>query len=175
MKEYRKGGRFINPEGGSDGENRPSHTVFAELFSPKVHNKRFSALKKDACRGQQEETYYAERTGIYEIIHKYHSDREKNFLRIMELLDPTLKWKRRPFPRYRPNSLLDLCCNIGLESDYMITEINDLGVKSSVGLALLFLEDAELSIKLSLMKSRVEFLPSLAGEFNPGYLNGVDT
>ena len=93
----------------------------------------------------------------------------------MELLDPTLKWQMIPFPQYFPNSILRLCGNLGLGSYYMIPEINYLGFISAGVLYLLSLKDTEVSIKFSLMKSRVAFLPSLSGELNLGNLNGVDT
>ena len=93
----------------------------------------------------------------------------------MEILDPTLKWKRRHFTKYCPNSILSLCFNLGLDSDYMVPEVNDLGVTSAVGLDLLFLEDTEVFINFSLIKSWVALLTSLAGEFNLRHLNCVDT
>ena len=93
----------------------------------------------------------------------------------MGISDPTLKWQRRPFPRYFPNCLLSFCRNIGLDSDYIIPEVNNLGVASAGGLDLLFLEYTEVSINFSLKIELVSFLTSIAGEFNLIHLNGVDT
>ena len=72
----------------------------------------------------------------------------------MELLDSTLNWKWRPFPQYLldcPYRPLSLCANLEINSDYMITEVNDLGVTSAGDLDLLFLEEKEVSINFSLI------------------------
>ena len=52
-KGEQKGGRLKNPEGGSYEENRPSHTMFTELYSSKGHSDHCQALKKDAGGGRR--------------------------------------------------------------------------------------------------------------------------
>ena len=62
---------------------------------------------------------------------------------------------------YRSNNILSLCSYLGLNSDYIIPEVNDLGVTSAGGMAVLFLEDKEFSINLSLIKALVASFPVL--------------